>query len=603
VTELHHVELLAAIDSLVAELRAWSESAPPWPPARECQALVRRLAQRADALRVRIEAPLVVATLGGTGTGKSSLVNALVGDDVTAAGRERPTTRQPTLITAPGLGPADLGIEPAEVRHRTCDAPLLRQIALLDCPDPDTTEDGQSPGTNLARLRRLLPHCDVLLVTTTQQKYRSARVADELAAAAPGARLVFVQTHAALDADIRGDWRQVLGERYALRDVLLVDSLEALADRRAGRPARGDFARLEELLTGELVGAASRRIRRANFLDLAAATLERCGGQLDVALPAVEALEQALAEQRARLAARWSAQLRDELLASRRLWEQRLLAEVSSRWGLSPFALVLRAWLGLGSLVSGWALWRARSAAQVALWGAVEGTRRLARRRSRRRADAVAQRALSRGLNETDLRTAAIIVDGYADEAGLPRPAADAPAAARAAADFLAAAAAELQGLLSRLADRHARWRVRWRYELAVVVMLGALVYRLGRNFFWDSWLAADLGFVAQPAPLLGTDFFLQAAFWGLGGCGVLVWLFAGRLQRGLRGEIARLAESWAAPAQAADLFGDLESHVRQVRRWRDERLRLASAVAAMRGELAHGGPLLGHLRQPAAAS
>ena len=64
--------------------------------------------------------------------------------------------------------------------------------------------------SNLARLRAILPHCDVLLVTATQQKYRSARVADELAAAARGAHLVFVQTHADLDADIRDDWRRVL---------------------------------------------------------------------------------------------------------------------------------------------------------------------------------------------------------------------------------------------------------------------------------------------------------------------------------------------------------------------------------------------------------
>ena len=75
--------------------------------------------------------------------------------------------------------------------------PSLANLVLVDCPDPDTT-DAPGPAcpsdTTLARLRRILPLCDVLIVTTTQQKYRSARVAEELAAAAPGARLVFVQT-------------------------------------------------------------------------------------------------------------------------------------------------------------------------------------------------------------------------------------------------------------------------------------------------------------------------------------------------------------------------------------------------------------------------
>ena len=100
-SQFARLELLAELDTLLAGLREWTDRAPDWPPARQCQALVRRLTERMDALRVRWEAPLVVALLGGTGTGKSTLVNALVGDEVTAVGRERPTTRVPTLGRAP----------------------------------------------------------------------------------------------------------------------------------------------------------------------------------------------------------------------------------------------------------------------------------------------------------------------------------------------------------------------------------------------------------------------------------------------------------------------------------------------------------------------
>src|SRR5581483_139476 len=97
-SELLHLELLAEVDSLLGEIAAWSRRADDWPPARHAQALVRRLSERTDTLRVRLEAPLVVATLGGTGTGKSTLVNALVGGDVSPASRQRPTTRQPILV-------------------------------------------------------------------------------------------------------------------------------------------------------------------------------------------------------------------------------------------------------------------------------------------------------------------------------------------------------------------------------------------------------------------------------------------------------------------------------------------------------------------------
>ena len=412
-SELAHLQLLAEIDALVERLRRWAETAADWPAAEGCQALVRRLAGRAAALRLRLEAPLVVATLGGTGTGKSALVNALAGAEVVRTGSARPTTSRPTLVCRPGLTPEMLGIDSAGVEVIHCDLPALAELVLIDCPDPDTTEGGQEdphqvaaaaaasaetprcgpaeapPGTNLAALRRILPHCDVLLVTTTQQKYRSARVAEELAAAAAGARLVFVQTHADEEEDIRTDWRQVLAAQYVPGHVFLVDSLAALADAQAALAPRGEMAALEDLLTRQLAGAAATRLRRANFLDLAEQTLQSCRQRLDAAAPAVERLLSAVEEQRAILAERLAAETRAELHNSRRSWENRLLGEVASRWGLSPFALVLRIYQGLGGLASGVLLFRARSPAQLALWApppapGLEGKSPAAASRSRR---------------------------------------------------------------------------------------------------------------------------------------------------------------------------------------------------------------------------
>ena len=582
-----HLELLAEVDSLLADLSRWAESAPDWPPARACQALVRRLEDRAAGLRVRLEAPLVVATLGGTGAGKSTLVNALVGSDVSEAGRQRPTTRLPVLVCRPDLSPEALGIDPAAVRLVHRDAPLLRDLVLLDCPDPDTTEDLEQSGTNLARLRALLPHCDVLLIVSTQQKYRSARVTAELAAAAPGARLVFVQTHAGTDSDVRDDWRRSLGEDYAAGEMFFVDSLAASEDAESGLSPRGEFGRLVDLLARELAGAAATRIRRANFLDLVEETLAACLRRIDAGLPAVVALEAALAEQRGRLTARLAAQMRDELLTSRRPWENRLLGEVTARWGFSPFSLVLRAYQGMGSLLAGGAVLRARSPAQMALWGAIEGGRVLRERRAGRHADAAAERAVAWSWDEAELRTAAIIVDGYAAEAGLPRRETRPEAAARQAtevgASFIATAAAELQAVLRRLAARHTGWWTRLRYEVATIALLGVLIYRLGRNFFFDSWLAATFGYAESPEPLLGTEFFLQAAFWLLLWCGLLVWAFTGRLRRGMRSEIDGLAQRWSGSSLAAGLFRGLDEQCRAAHRFRHEAERLISRVGGLR--------------------
>lgn len=598
-SELAHLELLADVDSLMTELDAWSRRARDWPPARQAQALVRRLAERTDTLRVRLEAPLVVATLGGTGTGKSTLVNALVGAEVTQAGRQRPTTRQPILVSRDDLEPEQLGIpsQSVQVVHRNL--PMLRDFVLLDCPDPDTTEDEEAPGTNLARLRELLPHCDVLLIATTQQKYRSARVAEELAAAAAGARLVFVQTHADTDDDIREDWRRILSEDYATGEMFFVDSAAALADARAGVQPRGEFARLVEFLAHQLAGTAAKRIRRANFLDLTAETLAACRERLDAALPKIEELEIAIGEQRAKLAGRLAAEMRDELLASRRSWENRLLGEITSCWGFSPFSCVLRLYQGVGGLLASAALLRVRTPAQLALWGAFEGGRRLRKRRNEAAADQASARAVAAGWDEGELRTAAIIVDGYAADAGLPRRETRLEAvereAAAAAKSWVAVAGGELQQVMARLAQRHTgRWVRLW-YEFWLMALVLLLLYRFARNFFFDSWLAVELGLRPLAVPVLGTDFFLGAGFTLLLWCGVLLWFFTARLKRGVRDEIQQLAASWNNARLMSAVFADLEVECREAHEFRRELDLLDSRVAQLQHRLASPDARLGH--------
>jgi len=598
-SELAHLELLAEVDALLGRLQRWADGAPDWPPAETCRALLRRLAQRADAMRVRLEAPLVVATLGGTGTGKSALVNALLGTEVVQTGRQRPTTARPALVCRPDLTPEMLGIDPhsVEVVHR--DLPALAELVLIDCPDPDTTEAGgdapaaETPAqtgreSNLARLRRIVPHCDVLLVTATQQKYRSARVADELAAAAPGARLVFVQTHAATDDDVRDDWRAVLRPQYSTGHVFLVDSLAALSDAQQEIQPRGEFAQLVDLLTRQLAGAAAGRIRRANFLDLVDGALARCRELLDEAMPRVGQVQSAVDEQRAPLAAELARRMQSELLASRRPWENRLLGRVVSRWGLSPFSLVLRTYQGLGGLLTGRLLWRARTPAQVALWGAVEGARAWRGRRQQSRADRTADRAVADCWDRAELHRAAVILEGYAAEAGLSREAADLETvtaeANAAAADFVGKASAELESLIDRLARRHTGWFTRWRYELLLLAMLGALAYRLGKNFFYDSWWLGE-------AEVYGLDFYVSAGFWLLLWCLVLIWLFTGRLRRGLRRQVAQVTDTWQRGPTAAGIFARLEADCRQIDRFRAELDRLIGEVDQLRHRTAVSGP------------
>jgi hypothetical protein len=596
--DLAQLELLAEMDALAARLDRWATSAPDWQPAETCRAMVKRLNERVEGMRIRWDAPLVVATLGGSGSGKSALINALLGKEIVRTGKQRPTTMRPTLICRSDITPEMLSIDPesVEVLHR--ELPILRDLVLLDCPDPDTTEEettnpsskgrGEKDDSNLARLRKILPHCDVLLVATTQQKYRSARVAEELATAAPGAKLVFVQTHADCEDDIRADWHRLLADRHEIGHIFLIDSLAALNDTKQDLQPRGEFAGLVDLLRRQLAGAAATRIRRANFLDLLSETLASCRRRLDESMPAVDEVPNAIADERGKLSALLARQMSAELLSSRRPWENRLLQQTTARWGLSPFSLVLRIYQGFGTLAIGTLFFRARTPAQMALWGSIEGVRALKKRSKEKEVDRNLDRLAAGCWDDEEIRRAAMILEGYAGEAGLNRqtisPETVRTEAERAGSTFIGRASTELESLVAKLAARHTGWFTRWMYEFFFLSMLGWLLYRLGKNFFYDSYLAPN------PTPVHGLEFYLAAGFWLVLWCLLLLWMFTARLRRGLRRELDHLAETWRNPTTAAELFTHLDATCRRIHQFRGDLEILQQEVSTLQKQMANKG-------------
>ena len=105
---------------------------------------LQQLAEQAHRLRIRhgfVGEALVVALAGGTGSGKSSIVNALVGDVVVPTGIVRPTTRHATAIVGGGSD-ADLGplFEMVGVEHRIVRSGVEGTV-LIDLPDFDSTAE------------------------------------------------------------------------------------------------------------------------------------------------------------------------------------------------------------------------------------------------------------------------------------------------------------------------------------------------------------------------------------------------------------------------------------------------------------------------------
>lgn len=590
-SELAQLELFAQVDELARKLQQWSEGESDWAPLNQSRALVRRLLMRVETLRVRLEAPLVVATFGGTGTGKSALVNALVGQECTRSGRERPTTTRPVLIaqSQAELQPLNLPLEQFEVMR--VESPVLRDIVILDCPDPDTNE-AESAGGNLEMLRRVLPHCDVLLYTSTQQKYRSARVLDELNVASSGCRLIFVQTHADTDEDIREDWRRVLGDRYEIPDVFFVDSIQALTEQQAGRRPSGDFARLQDLLTTSLAAVQRVQIRRANLLDLTSATLTKCREQLGQFDPAITALDRALVEHRQKLSREMSQELKSQLGTCSHLWEQRILTEVTTLWGASPFSALLRLYSGLGALITSASLYRARSGAQLALIGAMQGTRWFSARQKERSAEERFEELATLGIDESLVRESRLLIGGHLQDSRLetsladPRPGEDARLeTARFEAGFLASAKKRIDDAIERLARKNSGLLARLWYELLLLSFVGFVLYRAGRNFFWDT--------VFDPTvKVLPMDFYVSAGLFFLLWSVILVMSFSRRLKRGLQAEISGLASEMAEQKLTGGLFPQLERVLESIRRDRQRLDEMNATCQQLRGDVATSADL-----------
>lgn len=304
---------------------------------------------------------------------------------------------------------------------------------------------------------------------------------------------------------------------------------------------------------------------------------------MDLRLEDVARLEQAMEHERSALLTKVRARLAERIGANRRLWRSRALKQLTQTWGAGPLAGLLGLWSACGSVVRSLILLRARTPTQALLAGGLALTQ-LAGEKWREHQAATAWAAeADLGLTEADLARAHSVLRGHLADAEIELATATASSVGQSSGDLsaeqLGAVALQIyQKLDTDIADvierrvaRRAGRLVHLSFEMAFCALPAYLVFHMGRNFFYEHlW---------NNAPLLGLDFFFQAAFWcllwGVALSALLLsWLSRG-LERQLNDVVVRLSPEHLFDA----LYADSAAACQAIRRH-------ASALAVLEREL-----------------
>lgn len=354
---------LTAVDAARCLAHALERSLQAIPDARRGDA-ERALRRLQDVVLPRLEdadAPVLVVVGGSTGSGKSTLVNSLLGRNVSRAGAVRPTTRRPVLICSPQAREwfmsdrvlprlaksSGTGGESLDAITIVVEETLWPAVGIVDAPDIDSVEDG-----NRRLAGELLDGADLWVFVTTAARYADAVAWKHLEeAASRGLRIAVVLNRVPAGAaqEIREDLA-ALAQRRGLGEVTIhIVEEQPLSDGRLPVQA---IAPIGAYLEGIGRDAEERAaIVRRSLSGAVSSSLEEASRSLEAARErhcAFETASQDIAQLVASYARDVAFSSSDDVLRGE---VSSRIAEVLGSWDMTK--TVSRVFSGIGSRLKG----------------------------------------------------------------------------------------------------------------------------------------------------------------------------------------------------------------------------------------------------------